>query len=136
MHKIQDKIDAGRWRIEISPTEPRKFDNFLHLLHIGDTKTENIPPAIMIEADNKKMVGLSVQGWLVMFGRKGEVNGEISYLSPSAHSEHLVVDLLRDRNYLVSGIEGGETEMSTNSEGTLHFATSGAGSVKLTPLGK
>lgn len=136
MHKIQDKIDAGRWRIEISPTEPRKFDNFLHLLHIGDTKTENIPPAIMIEAENRKMVGLSVQGWLVMFGRKGEVNGEISYLSPSAHSEHLVVDLLRDRKYLVSGIEGGETEISTNSEGTLHFATSGAGSVKLTPLGK
>jgi hypothetical protein len=134
MHKIQGKVDSGRWRIEISPTEPHKFDNFLHLIHIADSKTAQMPNANMLEADNKKMVGVSVSGWMVMFGRTGEVSGEISYPAPAVHTEHLVVDLLRDRTYLVSGITGGAAQMSTSPEGTLRFTTSGSGTIKLTPV--
>jgi hypothetical protein len=132
-HKIIDKIDAGRWRIEVSPTEPRKFDNFLHLLHITDTKTEKMPPAAMIETENREMVGVSVGGWLVMFGRKGEIDGEIFYQAPKGKTENLVVDLKRGKKYLVTGIASGVTQMKASPEGSLRFTTTAAGTIRLTP---
>ncbi len=133
-HKIIDKVDAGRWRIEVSPAEPRKFDNFLHLIHICDTKTEKMPPAEMVEAENRKMVGVLVGEWLVMFGRKGEVEGEVSYKAPKERIENLVVDLKRGRKYRVTGIVGGEKMMTVSPEGTLRFVTLGSGEVKLIPM--
>jgi len=132
-HKIQDKVDSGRWRIEVSPAEPRKFDNFLHLIHICDTKTKKMPPAEMIEVENRKMVGVLVGGWLVMFGRRGEIEGEVSYKAPKGRIEHLLVDLQRGRNYRVSGVASGEQVMIVSPEGTLRFVTLESGTVRLTP---
>ena len=123
--------EMGSWRLEISPAKPAKFDNFLHLLYPTDTKTENMPAAEMVVAKDQKMIGLAVAGWLVMFGKKGEVKGEISYEAPKGKTEHLVVDLKREAVYKVTGITGGEKVMKASKEGTLRFATEKAGEVKV-----
>ncbi len=133
-HKIIDKVDAGRWRIEVSPVRPRRFDNFLHLIHICDTRTAKMPPAEMVESENRDMVGVSVGGWLVMFGRKGEVKGDVSFRAPGGKTENLVVDLLQGRKYRVTGIVGGEQEMTVSQEGSLRFVSPGPGMVRLVPL--
>ena len=126
-------IEAGNWRIEVSPSRPAKFDNFLHLIHICDTRTKKMPAAEMVNADGGKMIGLSASGWLVMFGKRGEVEGEISYKAPKDRTEHLVVDLKRGTKYAVTGIAGEPKEMTASKEGTLRFATEGAGAVRLAP---
>ncbi len=129
-----DQMDVGEWRVEVSPAEPAKFDNFLHLLYPCDKSTAKMPEAGMVESAGKDMVGLAVGGWLVMFGRKGAVKGEVVYKAPKGKTEHLVVDLKRGAKYAVAGIAGGKKEMTTSSQGTLRFATEGAGSVKLAPV--
>ena len=127
-------IEAGNWRIEVSPTRPAKFNNFLHLIHICDTRTNKMPPAEMIAAKDEKMIGLVAGGWLVLFGKKGEVDGEVSYTAPKGKTEHLVVDLKREAKYKVSGIAGGERELTASKEGVLRFATDHEATVRLAPV--
>jgi hypothetical protein len=132
--KILDRVDAGRWRIEISPTEPQRFDTFLHLIHIGDTKTNSMPVAELIEAENQKMVGLSTGGWIVLFGRTGQVQGEVVYPAPKGKVEHLLTDLSRGSTYQVTGANGGTQKMTASPEGTLRFLSSGPTTIRIKPV--
>ena len=125
--------DKGKWRIEISPAEPAKFDVFLNLLYPTDTRDVEIPPASMITAAGDSMIGLAVDGWLVLFGQKGEVAGEIEYAAPPGKTEHLAVDLRRGAKYKLDGNVDGPKELTVSKEGSLRFATRDAGPVKLTP---
>ena len=93
-----------------------------------------MPPAEMAAEKGDKMVGLAAAGWLVMFGRKGEVAGEITYTAPQGKTEHLLVDLKRDAAYTVTGIAGEAKEIITGKEGTLRFTTQKKGTVTLTPV--
>jgi heparin/heparan-sulfate lyase len=123
--------DLANWRLEVSPSQPSRFDNFLHLIQICDTKTRKMPPAEMVESEGRHMVGIAAGGWVVMFGRKGEIGGGASYTAPKGKTEHLVVDLKRGAKYKVSGIAGGERELAASKEGTLRFATDKAATVRL-----
>jgi len=123
--------DLANWRIEVSPSEPSNFDNFLHLLHICDTKTDRMPSSETVESQGGNMVGLESQGWLIMFGKRGEVDGEVSYRTPEGKTEHLIVDLKRGAQYTVSGITGGRKAITASKEGTLRFGTDRAGTVKI-----
>jgi len=133
--------DAGNWRIEVSPAEPSKFDNFLHLIHICDTRTEKMPPAEMIESEEGKMVGVCAGGgstelavkWLILFGKKGETNGEVSYRSPEGKTEHLIVDLKPGAEYNVSPVSSGPGNITASEEGTIRFNTDRETVVRLKP---
>jgi len=127
-------IEGGKWRVEVSPAAPATFDNFLHLIHISDTKTTAMPPAAMVTTTGEKMTGVCAAGWLVLFGRKGEVAGAVTYEAPPAATEHLLVDLKRGGVYAVSGIAGGARRMSASGEGSLHFRTTAKGLVTVTPV--
>jgi len=127
------KVDIGRWRIEISPAKPASFDNFLHLLHPTDTRTDTMPAAEMVTEADGRMVGLTVGGWLVMFGKKGEVDGAVTYAAPAGKTEHLVVDLERERRYRVTGSADEERLRRVSTEGTLRLSTAGPATVRLAP---
>ncbi len=133
-HKIIDKVDAGRWRIEVSPTEPRKFDTFLNLIHITDTKTEKMPPAETIESEDRKMVGLWSGGWLVLFGRTGPVEGDVAYRVSGGEIQHLVADLQRNAPYRISGSAEGAQVKTASPEGTLRFGTRASATVRIEPV--
>ena len=133
--------DMGRWRIEVSPSKPAKFDHFLHLLYPCDTRTKRMPPAEMIVAAEGKMIGLAVgpvvaggPRWIVMFGARGRVAGAVRYRSPPGRCEHLVVDLRPGGRYKVAGPAGGPVKMTASREGVLRFATGAATVVEITPL--
>lgn len=126
-------IEAGKWRIEVCPAKPAAFDNFLHLIHICDTRTQAPPPAEMVAAEGEKMLGVAVGGWLVLFGRKGEVEGEVRYKAPAGATEHLVAGLKRGGKYRVTGPAGGAAELTASKEGVLRFATEGEAAVRLSP---
>jgi len=132
-HKILDRVDAGRWRIEVSPTTPRKFDNFLHVIHIRDTNTQKTPPSKTVIADDK-MTGAIVGGWVLLFGTKGEVIGEIAYQAPPGKMANLVVDLERGKRYEIIEESGKKRAMVASSEGVLRFDTVSSGRVRLRRL--
>ncbi len=127
------KPDDGNWRVEVSPAKPAKFNNFLHLIHICDTRTKKVPASSLVASEDGSMTGLAVGGWAVMFGTKGEVKGPVSYKAPAGATRHLVVDLVRGAKYKVSGLTGGDRKMSASKEGVLHFKTAAGAAVKLTP---
>jgi heparin/heparan-sulfate lyase len=126
-------VEVGNWRIEVSPNRPAKFDNFLHLIHICDTRTKQCPPAGQVVTKDGGMVGLHVGGWLVMFGRKGEVAGLVAYRAPEGETEHLVVDLKRRARYVLAGPNKEPKEVTASEEGAVRFATTEATDVTLTP---
>jgi len=92
-----------------------------------------MPPAEMVAEKADKMIGLAVGGWLVMFGKKGEVDGVVRYEGPKGRTEHLVVDLKRGARYTVAGIAGGERTITASKEGVLRFTSEVGGSITLTP---
>lgn len=79
------------------------------------------------------MVGIMVEGRLVMFGQKGEVRGQIVYEVPQGELDHLLVDLLPGAGYLLSRSDAFQQKMTVSPEGTLRFATTSAGAIKLIP---
>ncbi|MGQ9661586.1 MAG: heparinase II/III domain-containing protein [Kiritimatiellia bacterium] len=125
--------DAGSWRVEVSPATPANFDTFLHVLHICTQTTVTSPAVTLIKAEEEKMQGAISAGWVVMFGRAGEVTGEIKYTVPEGRAEHLITDLRRGARYLISGTAGTSCETVASAEGTLRFRTTRAGTVVLTP---
>jgi hypothetical protein len=70
-----------------------------------------------------------------MFGKKSEVEGEVSYSAPEGKTKHLIVDLKRGIKYTVSNVDGGKKAIYrlSSKEGTLHFITESAARVRLTP---
>ncbi|WP_321494676.1 hypothetical protein [uncultured Desulfobacter sp.] len=126
-------LDAGRWRIEVSPKEARKFDTFMHVIHITDTRTEKMPVTQKVESEKGQMVGVAVDGNLMLFGRTGSVDGEVAYRAPKGKIKNLVVDLKPRVTYKVSGTAEGTTKMTASQEGTLRFLTSGPEMVRLIP---
>lgn len=132
--KLLNQLDAGRWRIEISPAESRRYDTFLHLIHIGDAKTNSMPVAQIIKSEGQKMVGLFSGGWIVLFGQNGTVQGEVVYQIPQGRIEHLLADMNRGAAYNVTGIDGKTHKIAASSEGILRFASNGQGTVRITPV--
>jgi len=129
--KLLNKLDAGRWRIEISPAEPQKFDLFLHLIHICDTKTGAMPEASLVEAETENMAGISIGGWTVLFGKMGQVRGEVVYQAQKGKSEHLIADLIPETYYKVTGVDDAIKRVKASAEGLLRFASSRAGTIRI-----
>jgi len=124
--------DAGSWRIEISPAKPAAFDNFLNLIQVCDDRTAAPAPAAMVASEDDAMVGLTAGGWLVLFGRKGRVEGPIRYTAPEGKIEHLLVDLPPGARYRATGTAAAPADLTVGPEGVLRFATKKAGAVTLT----
>jgi hypothetical protein len=127
--------DCGDWRLEVSPATPAAFDNFLFLLLPCDGKTDALPPAQAVQAEDGTLTGLAVNGWLTMFGRRGSpVEGTIRYKAPADVRKHLVCDLLRSTTYTVRGAIGDQTEFTVGAEGTLRFDAAPGAGIVLVPI--
>jgi len=118
-----DQMDVGEWRVEVSPSSPSKFNNFLHLLFPCDTKTGKMPPAEIAESKEGTMIGLSVGNWIALFGKKGEVTENFSYACPRDKTRHLIVDLKPNTAYRISGRGTEPLDMTSSTQGTLRFVT-------------
>jgi heparin/heparan-sulfate lyase len=128
-----DTPDDGNWRVEVSPTKPAAFDAFLHGIHIGDTGETNAPTGAVVTDTGGKMKGLSIGNWVVMFGLKGSVDGDVSYQARAGATRHLVLDVARGGRYALTGA-GGEKTLTAGPEGVLDFTAPAGASVTLRPM--
>jgi hypothetical protein len=131
--QFPDKPDDGNWRVEISPAEPAKFDVFLHSIHIGDTAIKKAPEGTLVPVAAGAMKGIALRNWVVLFGEKGTVRGEVRYRAPAGSRRHLVLDLLRGATYKLTG-PGGEKTVTASKEGALHFEAPAGAAVTLKPV--
>ena len=69
----------GRWRLEVSPGAPRKYDRFLHVIQVGGQDLEVMDDSRMIREEGSVGVRLATrQGvWEVAFKTAGELGGHI-----------------------------------------------------------
>jgi hypothetical protein len=69
----------GQWRVEVTPSEPRKDDVFLHVIQVGDRQLAAMDQATLIEEQGRYGVRLVAgeETWEVQFDATGEIGGHI-----------------------------------------------------------
>jgi hypothetical protein len=90
---------------------------------------------VPVSEEDGKATGLGLGKWVVLFGRKGMVEGDLSYQAPPGATRHLILDAVRNARYVLSGA-GGKRELTASAEGVLDFRTAPGARVTLDPEGE
>ncbi len=89
----RENDEPGAWRIEVSPVNKQKRDNFLHVMIVMDENEPNYPKAQLIE--NEQIAGAAFLDRAVIFGKSGQMLSEVSFtLGDGGSTKILVCDLL------------------------------------------
>ena len=72
----------------------------------------------MITAEGDTMIGLTVGGWAVLFGRKGEVAGPVQYAAPAGRPSTWWW-ICGEARYKLDGGDGRLQDLTVSAEGTL-----------------
>jgi hypothetical protein len=124
----QDKEEAGAWRLEVSPGEPRTRDHFLHVLYPGDLEAPAPEEPEAFGAGS--MQGCRIGEWTILFDAGAPVS-VLEYPSERATSSHLVFGAVPFAVYeLHVGAAHRQTLQATFS-GTLRFDLKEPGKVRL-----
>lgn len=120
----QPWFDAGLWRLEIQPAGKRKADCFLIALKpslAGEASTFSEPP---VRIDAGRAEGILWGHTVVLFGKDGNIQDEVSYLVPERAQPmfHLMVNLPAGTPVMISSA-GIEHRTQANNEGVALFET-------------
>jgi len=89
---VRDLVEAGAWRVEVSPAEPRKADLFLHTLAVMDADVQVGPNVEMLT--EPRCVGIVVLDRAVLFGRDAEPQEQVHFeIARPGRTRILVCDL-------------------------------------------
>ncbi len=119
----------GAFRVQIRPAQPKHYDMFLTVMHVGDAyRLKAMAPTTRIDTPDGRMVGAyiedPVQPWLILLGTRPQAISNVQYTirGPGA-VKHLVVDLDTQAEYEV--VNNGTPMFTKNSgaAGRLFFST-------------
>jgi len=109
--------DAGKWRVEVSPTDENQFDNFFHVLYLGDDEDISMPETVLIEEIDA--IGAVVGSRVIFFGKDGEID-QLGYeINPMTTTDNYIFDLVPG-TYEVD-IAGTVENIETSENGVLYF---------------
>jgi hypothetical protein len=123
-----DARESGRWRMEVSPAEPRAEQNFLHSLSMGGAAGAAAGPVELLDSLPDALTGVVVPSSpvsrVVLFrSRAADMALRLEYtLSLETPAEHLVVEMPpgQDLDLLVE--DRPPRPVRVNSQGVLAFA--------------
>ena len=71
--------DTGRWRLEVSPTQPALRDYFLHVLYATSSEDKTVPVTTMTQDANRVTATVAQGGktWTVTFNKTGPLVGSL-----------------------------------------------------------
>jgi len=122
-------VDPGNWRIEVFPKHPQRYDTFLHFLYPCDRETERPPVAKEIKSEDGNLIGLVLNGWVVMFPVERQVSKQFQFSDSSVGLKHvLILGVRKGFTYKVSlEEERGKSiqKIKSSKEGTLLFDVAG-----------
>jgi len=69
----------GQWRVEVTPTAPRKTDLFLHVIQVGDRTLEAMDGIELLQGSQSYGVRLNAvdRAWEILFRTTGPLGGHI-----------------------------------------------------------
>ncbi len=72
----------GQWRVEVSPSEPKTSDLFLHFLQAGDIGLKTPAPSELVRNDKRVGVRFTDKGrtWEVLFDTEGPAGGHVKIM--------------------------------------------------------
>ena len=117
----------GMWRIEVLPKQPRKFDNFLHVLYPTVPEAE-MPRAVLVESDEGNAYGAYVDERVVMFSKDSHPLRKINYaIEGKGNIKHLLCNLEPGRKYRIKKDGENIPDQLASKQGIIYFSTEGGG---------
>ncbi|WP_246132095.1 heparin/heparin-sulfate lyase HepB [Paenibacillus hemerocallicola] len=130
----QHTVEAGAWRIQLSPQAPAETDRFLNVMQVMDNGNASPLPVSTVESE--RMVGAAVSDAVVLFAKSGDrESGTVSF-SVYGNEEKLqfiVTDLAAGSWSIAGGTQQARGEVTADG-GVLYF-TGAPGDYTLTYLG-
>ena len=116
-----DGNQYGLWRIEISPKQPSKFNNFLHVLH-PSLKGGGLPETMLIESESGNLCGALVGEKGVFFAKGPDPLNQSAYrIHGKGRTWQLICNLQPDRKYEIRQNKKLLLSAVTGKQGTLQF---------------
>lgn len=126
-------IEAGAWRVQISPAVPRETDRFLNVLQVMDN--DGTAPLRAGAIDSEKMVGAEIADYAVLFSKSGvREQGTVSFAVYGGGERQYVVTDLASGTWKISG-GSGDTYGEVSKDGGVLYFTGEAGTYTLTYMG-
>lgn len=128
----ENTIEAGAWRVQISPKTSAATDRFLNVMQVMDNDGKAPLPSQLI--DSESMVGATIADYAVLFSKSGaRERGTVSFSVYGEGVHQFVVTDLAAGTWRIDGA-GQQTFGEVNeAEGTLYF-TGEAGAYTLTAV--
>ena len=118
---VDDRVQAGAWRIEVSPAEARKADLLLNVMQVMDADEPTVLPVAQLETET--MIGVRIAGRCVWFSKSGErVSDDVSIAGSGTgdRSVFVVTDLAAGFWKVAGDDPSGPIEV-TETGGVLRF---------------
>jgi predicted GNAT family acetyltransferase len=121
---------AGKWRIEISPTVPSTFDNFLNVLYVFNSSQVSSPAMFFerLSSADGTAKGVATRDYAAVFSTYGNELENVTLL-PFTHvgaTSILLADLRPSTAYYVRAESCGLPQdmlLDSSSQGTIYFPT-------------
>ncbi|WP_271753937.1 heparin/heparin-sulfate lyase HepB [Cohnella sp. JJ-181] len=128
-------IEAGAWRVEVSPEAPAETDYFLNVMQVMDDGETTVLPSQRLDAD--LMTGVQIADRAVWFSKSGHRLNEsvtLSVYGSQADMSVTVADLHAGKWKISMAGQPDRTGVVTEEGGILAFSAP-AGTYTLTPVG-
>ncbi|RKN78813.1 heparin/heparin-sulfate lyase HepB [Paenibacillus ginsengarvi] len=131
----QQTVEAGEWRIQISPETAAQTDRFLNVMQVMDNGSTAPLATTMVDSD--KMIGAAIADSVALFSKTGDrENGTVSFSVYGSRLQlHFVVTDMAAGSWAI--MQGGQTTYGevTDDGGVLYFDGQ-PGSYTLTYMGR
>ncbi|MEF3310626.1 carbohydrate binding domain-containing protein [Paenibacillus sp. GYB004] len=126
-------IEAGAWRVQVSPAVSSETDRFLNVLQVMDN--DGTAPLQTGAIDSEKMVGAAIGDYAVLFSKAGvREQGTVAFAVYGGGERQYVVTDLASGTWKISGASG-EFFGEVSEEGGVLYFTGPAGVYTLTYMG-
>ncbi|WP_176706842.1 heparin/heparin-sulfate lyase HepB [Paenibacillus hemerocallicola] len=132
----QHTIEAGAWRMQLSPETPSETDHFLNVMQVMDN--DGTSPLAVEAVDSERMVGAAIDDYVVLFGKSGnKESGTVTFATygPQPALKYVIADLASGTWRIAKTGETEPDEAEVGEEGGVLYFTGAPGTYTLTYLG-
>jgi len=132
----QHTIEAGTWRVQLSPETPAETDHFLNVMQVLDN--DNSPPLAVASVDSERMAGAAIGDYVVLFGKSGaKESGTVTFSTNGSQEElkYVITDLAPGYWRIAETGGAQRDDIEVSEEGGVLFFTGAPGTYTLTYIG-
>lgn len=129
--------EGGGWRVEVSPTTPRRLDHFLHVLQVGDHSPTETAPLASELIETPTHAGARLADRVVLFAKRRDRSADaVTFTIPGAGECHVLVTDLTGGEWLVESAGAPAQRVTVPAESGVAWFRAPAGACTLRPAAK